>query len=86
MSAHVLLNLFNKLRKNYKCEFCLTFYRFFRNKFYKFNYTGARMLDSIYHRTLKLLKKSHFWCKNVKILPSYTQCYNGQHYVTVQNL
>ena len=27
----------------------------FRNKFTKFNNTGARMLDSIYHMTLKLL-------------------------------
>ena len=27
----------------------------FRNEFYKFNNTGARMLDSIYHMTLKLL-------------------------------
>ena len=26
----------------------------FRNKFNKFNNTGARMLDSIYHMTLKL--------------------------------
>ena len=28
---------------------------FFRNKFNKFNTTGAGMLDSIYHMTLKLL-------------------------------
>ena len=27
------------------------------------------MLDSIYHMTLKILKKIHFWCENVKILP-----------------
>ena len=26
----------------------------FRNAFYKFNNTGARMLDFIYHMTLKL--------------------------------
>ena len=36
--------------------------------FNKFNNTGARMLDSIYHMTLKL----HFWSGNVKILPSFT--------------
>ena len=41
----------------------------FRNKFNKFNNTGARMLDYIYHVTLKLLKI-------VKILPSYSQRYN----------
>ena len=27
----------------------------FRNEFIKFNNTGARMLDSIYHMTLRLL-------------------------------
>ena len=27
----------------------------FRNEFNKFNNTGARMLDSIYHMTLRLL-------------------------------
>ena len=29
MSAHVLLNLLNKLRKAIKCEGCRAFYRFF---------------------------------------------------------
>ena len=28
----------------------------FRNEFNEFNNTGAQMLDSIYHMTLKLLK------------------------------
>ena len=28
----------------------------FRNEFNKFNNTGARMLDSIYHMTLKLFE------------------------------
>ena len=40
------------------------------------------MVDSIYHMTLKLIKKSHFWRENVKILPSLTQLYNmynGRH-------
>ena len=39
MSAHVLLNLLYE----------------FRNEFNKFNNTRARMLDSIYHMTLRLL-------------------------------
>ena len=43
MSAHVLLNLLNELRKS----FC--------NEFNKFNNTRARMLDSIYHMALRLL-------------------------------
>ena len=33
------------------------------NKFNKFNNTGERMLDSIYHMTLKLLKNHIFGVK-----------------------
>ena len=40
MSAHVLLILSNKLGKEIKCEACQAFY-LFRNKFNKFNNTGA---------------------------------------------
>ena len=40
MSAHVLLNLLNELG---------SILSLFRNEFYKFNNTRARMLDSIYH-------------------------------------
>ena len=40
----------------------------FRNEFNKFNNTGARMLDSINHMTLKLLK-NELWRENIKILP-----------------
>ena len=39
----------------------------FRNEFNKFNNTGARMLDSIYHLTLTLLKIT-FLHKIVKIM------------------
>ena len=42
MSAHVLLNLLNELRKRDKL-------RGFRNELNKFNNARARMLDSIYH-------------------------------------
>ena len=52
MSAHVLMNLLNELRK-----------RDFRNKFNKFNNTRARMLDSIYYMTNTL--KSNFWRKTL---------------------
>ena len=47
----------------------------FRKEFNKFNYTGAQMLDSIYHMPLKL--KTH---KNIKILPSDMQRYSKPHY------
>ena len=57
MSAHVLFNLLNKLREKWsKARLDENFNRFFPNEFNKFNNTGARMLDSIYHMTLKLLK------------------------------
>ena len=59
MSAHVLLNLLNKLGKRDKMWG-------FRNEFNKFNNTRARMLDSIYHMTLRLL-----WN-----LISVVKCYN----------
>ena len=55
MSAHVLLNLLlNKLGKRDKMRGLLSILSLFRNEFNKFNNTGARMLDSIYHMTLKL--------------------------------
>ena len=34
----------------------------YRNKFNKFNNTGARMLDSIFHMTFMINLKAHFWC------------------------
>ena len=47
MSAHVLLNLLNKLRKKDKMRGLPSILSLSRNKFNKFNNTGARMLDSI---------------------------------------
>ena len=43
-------------------------------------------LDSIYHKTLRLLKNHNFGREDVKILPSFTQCYNGRHNVMLLNL
>ena len=55
MSAHVLLNLLNELGKRDKMRGLPSILSLFRNKFNKFNNTRARMLDSIYHMTLRLL-------------------------------
>ena len=55
MSAHILLNLLNELRKRDKMRGLSSVLSLFCNEFDKFNNTGARMLDSIYHMTLKLL-------------------------------
>ena len=56
MSAHVLLNLVNELRKIDKMQGLSSISSLFLNKCNKFNNTGVRMLDLIYHMTLKLLK------------------------------
>ena len=49
MSAHVLLNLLNELRKRDKMRGLPSILSLFRNEFNKFNNTRAQMLDSIYH-------------------------------------
>ena len=63
MSAHVLLNLLNELGKRDKMRGLPSILSLFRNKFDKFNNTRARMLDSIYHMTLRLLcRKTLYFC------------------------
>ena len=61
MSAHVILKLFNKLKKRDKMRGLPSILSLFSKEFNKFNNTGARMLDSIYHMTLKLLKNLIFF-------------------------
>ena len=56
MSAHVLLNLLNVLRKSDKMRGLPSMLSLFRNEFNKFNKTRAGMLDSIYQMTINLLK------------------------------
>ena len=46
-----------------------------------FFYTGALILDSIYHITLKLLRNLYFWIENVKTFAIYTQCCYRHHYI-----
>ena len=47
MSAHVLLNLLDELRKRDKMRGLPIILSLFRKKFYTFNNTGARMLNYI---------------------------------------
>ena len=61
MSAHVLLNLLNELGKRDQMQGLPSILSLFRNKFNKFNNTGARMLDSIY--SVKLIKNRIFGIK-----------------------
>ena len=81
MSAHVLLNLSNELRKRDKMQGLLSILSLFRNEFNKFNNTGVRMLDSIFHMTLKLLKNHIFGAKTSRICHLLCNV-NGRHYVT----
>ena len=60
MSAHALLNLLNELRKRDKMRGLSNILSLFCSKFNKFNNTGARMLDSIYHMTLNNLNITFF--------------------------
>ena len=55
MSAHVLLNLSNALGRRDKMRGLPSILSLFRNEFNKFNYTRARMLDSIYHMASRSL-------------------------------
>ena len=55
MNAHVILNLFNDLGKRGKIRGLSSILSLFRNEFIKFNNTRARMLDSNYQMTLRLL-------------------------------
>ena len=59
MSAHVLLNLLNQFRRRNQMQGLPSILSRFRNELKKFNNTGAGMLDSIYHMTLKKLIKYH---------------------------
>ena len=55
MSAHVLLNLLNELGKSDKMRGRPSILSLYRNEFNKFTNIVARMLDSVYHMTLKFL-------------------------------
>ena len=83
MSAHVLLNFLNELGKRDKMRGLSSILFLFRNEFNKFNNTGARMLDYIYHMTNTL--KSHFWRKNVIILLGTQRCY-GRHNISRKSI
>ena len=56
MSACVSLCLLKELIKKDKTIGLPSILSLFRNEFHKYNNTGARMLDSIYHMVLKILK------------------------------
>ena len=71
MSTHVLLNLLNELGKRDKMRGLPSILSLFRNEFNKFNNTWARMLDSIYHMTLRLLWNLIFAVKRYNFVIMY---------------
>ena len=86
MSAHVLLNLLNELGKRDKMRGLPSILSLFRNEFNKFNKIRARMLDSIYHMTLRLLWNVISGVKNVIMLSICTQRCYGRHYVSRKSI
>ena len=68
MSAHVLLNLLKELRKSDKMRDLPSILSFFCNEFKKLNNTGAPILDSIYHMTLRLLWNLISGVKKIRFL------------------
>ena len=64
ISAHVLLELINELRKRDKMQGLSSILSLFRNEFNNFNNTEARMLDSIYHYFEIIFSR-----ENVRVLP-----------------
>ena len=55
MSVNILFNLFSELRERHKMRSLPSVLSLFRNEFDQFINTGERMLNSIYHMTIKLL-------------------------------
>ena len=72
MSAHVWFNLINTLGRRDKMRGLPSILSLFRNEINKFNKTWARMLDSIYHMTLRLVSnlisavKTLYFCHYVR--------------------
>ena len=86
MSAHVLLNLLNELKKSDKMRGLPCILSLFRNKFDKFNNTGVRTLDSVYQMTLKLLNNHVFTVIMSRFYHLFRNILNDVYYITLQNL
>ena len=84
MNAHVLLNSFKELGKRDKMRGLSSILSLFRYEFNTFNKTKARLLDSTYHMTLKLLL-NRVMRENAKILPYIRGVITeaGNHYLAL---
>ena len=81
MSVHVLMNLLNDLRKIDKMQGLPSILSLCRNEFNKFNNTRARMLDSIYHMLLRLLRNLISGIKSIIVSLCTQSCY-GRHNIS----
>ena len=63
MSAHVLLDLLNELRKRDKMRGLSSILSLFRNEFNKFNNTRARMLSLFHMHNIRPGANIHPGCK-----------------------
>ena len=64
MSAHVLLNLFNELRKRGKMRGLSSILSLFCNEFSKFNNTRSTNVRFYLSYDSKIIFKSYFWREN----------------------
>ena len=85
MTAHVLLNLLNELRKRDKMRGLPRILSLFRNEFNKFNntYKGTNVRFYLSY-DIRITLKSHFCRENVIILSLCTQRCYGRHNVSRQ--
>ena len=84
MSAHVLLNLLNEIGKKIRCEAFSSILSVFPNEFNKFNNTGARMQDSIYHMTVQSHFIGQFCTKTSRFRQQKTRSFYGPQRITLQ--
>ena len=71
MTAHILLNSLNELRKKRSNARQVSHFISFSIEFNKFDNTGARMLDSIYHMTFNFFENI-FGVKTLEFCPMLT--------------
>ena len=80
----MLLNLLNQLGKRIRCEAMPSILSVFSNELNKFNNTGTRMQDSIYHMTLKSHLLANFAPKRHDVAIRNATClWSSTHNVTM---
>ena len=68
MSAHVLFNLLNKLRKRDQMRGLTSILSLFHNEFNKFNNRSTNVRFYLSY-DIKIILKLYFWHENIRLLP-----------------